>query len=54
MSANKMQQMLDFARHPRAAVIIHDLLMVAVAWVASSWLIEKIGGVSSSAVRIYS
>lgn len=46
MSANKMQQMLDFARHPRAAVIIHDLVMVAVAWVASSWLIEKIGGVS--------
>jgi FlaA1/EpsC-like NDP-sugar epimerase len=41
-----MKQLLQFARHPRAAVVVHDLLMVVVAWLASSWLVERIAGVS--------
>ncbi len=46
MSAKKMKQLLQIVRHPRGAVVVHDLLMVVVAWVASSWLIERIAGVS--------
>jgi len=30
-------------RHPRAAVVAHDLVMVAVAWFGASWLILKPG-----------
>ena len=44
MSANKMKQMLLKLRHPRAAVVAHDLLMVVAAWLASSWLVERISG----------
>ncbi len=43
-SANKMKQMLQTIRHPRVAVIAHDVLMVVVAWLASSWLVERISG----------
>ncbi len=32
-------------RHPRAAVIIHDLVMVAVSWLAAEWIVNR-GGVS--------
>ncbi len=45
MNANKMKQMLHNMRHPRVAVVAHDLLMVVVAWLASSWLIERISGI---------
>jgi FlaA1/EpsC-like NDP-sugar epimerase len=44
MSANKMKQMLHLARHPRAAVVAHDFCMVIVAWLASSWLVERLSG----------
>ena len=44
MSANKMKQMLQNMRHPRAAVVLHDLSMVIVAWLSSSWLVERITG----------
>jgi len=30
-------------RHPRAAVIAHDLLMVAIAWFGAGWLILQSG-----------
>lgn len=44
MSANKMKQMLQIVRHPRAAVVAHDIIMVVFAWLASSWLVERISG----------
>jgi FlaA1/EpsC-like NDP-sugar epimerase len=44
MSANKMKQMLQNIRHPRVAVVLHDLMMVIIAWLASSWLVERISG----------
>jgi len=30
-------------RHPRAAVVVHDLVMVAVAWLAAGWIINRSG-----------
>jgi FlaA1/EpsC-like NDP-sugar epimerase len=39
---NRLQRIL----HPRGAVVIHDLLMVVVSWLASSWLVERVAGVS--------
>jgi FlaA1/EpsC-like NDP-sugar epimerase len=30
-------------RHPRAAVVAHDLVMVAVAWLVAGWLIHRNG-----------
>ena len=30
-------------RHPRAAVIAHDLVMVAVSWLAAGWIIHRAG-----------
>jgi len=30
-------------RHPRAAVIAHDLVMVAVSWLAAGWIINRAG-----------
>jgi FlaA1/EpsC-like NDP-sugar epimerase len=30
-------------RHPRAAVVLHDLVMVAVAWLAAGWIINRSG-----------
>jgi FlaA1/EpsC-like NDP-sugar epimerase len=36
-------------RHPRAAVVVHDLVMVALAWLAAGWIINRngFGGVIS-------
>ncbi len=39
-----MNQMLHFLRHPRAAVVAHDIFMVVGAWLAASWLVERISG----------
>ena len=44
MSANKMKQMLQSVRHPRAAIVAHDLFMVLGAWFTSRWLVEQISG----------
>lgn len=33
-----MKRLIEFARHPRAAVVGHDLMMVVVAWLAAGWL----------------
>jgi len=33
-----MNRLLDIARHPRAAVVGHDLMMVVFAWLAAGWL----------------
>jgi len=30
-------------RHPRAAVVLHDLVMVALAWLAAGWIINRGG-----------
>ena len=32
---------LRIMRHPRAAVVAHDLLMVAVSWLAAGWIIQR-------------
>jgi FlaA1/EpsC-like NDP-sugar epimerase len=32
---------LRILRHPRAAVVAHDLLMVAVSWLAAGWIIQR-------------
>ncbi|MDX1460867.1 MAG: nucleoside-diphosphate sugar epimerase/dehydratase [Xanthomonadales bacterium] len=39
-----MKQLLQSVRHPRAAVVVHDMMMVLAAWLASSWLVERISG----------
>ena len=36
-----MNRMIDIVRHPRAAVIVHDLCMIVFAWLATAWLIES-------------
>ena len=36
-----MKRIIDVIRHPRAAVIVHDFCMVAVAWFVAVWLIES-------------
>ena len=30
-------------RHPRAAVVVHDLVMVALAWLAAGWIMNRNG-----------
>jgi len=30
-------------RHPRAAVIVHDLVMVGISWLAAGWIINRTG-----------
>ena len=39
---------LGLARHPRLAVVAHDMVMVLVAWVAAGWIIQQAGGTSLS------
>ena len=36
-----MKRIIDVVRHPRAAVVVHDLFMVFVSWLTVSWLIER-------------
>ncbi|MDX2416883.1 MAG: nucleoside-diphosphate sugar epimerase/dehydratase [Xanthomonadales bacterium] len=36
-----MKRIFDIVRHPRAAVVIHDLGMVVIAWLVAAWLIES-------------
>ncbi len=36
-----MKRIIEISHHPRAAVVLHDLMMVAVAWLTSGWLIER-------------
>jgi FlaA1/EpsC-like NDP-sugar epimerase len=34
---------LRFLRHPRAAVVAHDLVMVGFAWLAAGWIVKRNG-----------
>jgi FlaA1/EpsC-like NDP-sugar epimerase len=34
---------LRILRHPRAAVVAHDLVMVAISWLAAGWIINRSG-----------
>jgi FlaA1/EpsC-like NDP-sugar epimerase len=36
-----MKRIIGIVRHPRAAVIVHDLCMVVVAWFVAAWFIES-------------
>jgi FlaA1/EpsC-like NDP-sugar epimerase len=38
--------MFDFVRHPRAAVIVHDLCMVVLACLATTWFMESTSATS--------
>jgi FlaA1/EpsC-like NDP-sugar epimerase len=40
-----MKRIIELLRHPRAAVIVHDFCMVAVAWFVVDWLIESTSGI---------
>ncbi len=39
--------MMHWLRHPRAAVVCHDLVMVLIAWLTANWLQTQIMGVAS-------
>ena len=41
LSNNKFNKALYWLRHPRAAVVVHDLLMVMVASLATGWIVHK-------------
>ncbi|MGA9574113.1 MAG: nucleoside-diphosphate sugar epimerase/dehydratase [Lysobacterales bacterium] len=43
-----MKRIIDVIRHPRAAVIVHDFCMVAVAWFIAVWLIESTSALTVS------
>ncbi len=36
-----MKRIIDIVSHPRAAVVVHDLGMVLLAWYAAGWLTER-------------
>jgi len=36
-----MKRIIEIVRHPRAAVVVHDLGMVLLAWYAACWLTER-------------
>ena len=36
-----MKGIIEIIRHPRAAVIAHDLCMVVIAWMVAAWFIES-------------
>ena len=42
-----MKRIINIIRHPRGAVVIHDIFMVVLAWFATAWLIE-----GTSAIQI--
>jgi len=41
-----MKRIIDIIRHPRAAVIVHDFCMVAVASLVIAWLIESTSSIT--------
>ena len=36
-----MKRIIEIIRHPRAAVVVHDLCMVVIAWMVAAWFIES-------------
>ncbi len=36
-------KLMRILRHPRAAVIVHDLVMVGISWLAAGWIINRTG-----------
>ena len=36
-------KLMRILRHPRAAVIVHDLVMVGISWLAAGWIIRRTG-----------
>ena len=43
-----MKRIIDIVRHPRAAVIVHDFCMVAVASFVVAWLVESTSAITFS------
>ena len=43
-----MKRILEIVRHPRAAVIVHDLGMVLLAWYAAGWLTERPASIAAN------
>ncbi len=48
MNGNKTNSVLRVLRHPRLAVVIHDIVMVVVSWIAAGWIIQRAGGTNLS------
>lgn len=44
MRDNKTKSLGRILGHPRGAVVLHDMLAVAIAWVAASWMAERLSG----------
>ena len=44
MRDNKSKNLGQLLRHPRAAVVAHDTLVVLLSWVAARWLAERLSG----------
>ncbi len=44
-----MKRIIDLLQHPRAAVVIHDLIMVVAAWLTAGWFIERTSGIPLNA-----
>lgn len=43
-----MKRIIAILRHPRAAVVVHDLCMVLLAWYATGWLTERTAVISAN------
>ena len=41
MSNKNVKKALRLLRHPRAAVVVHDLVMVMVASLATGWIVHE-------------
>jgi FlaA1/EpsC-like NDP-sugar epimerase len=44
MNGNKTKSVLRTWRHPRLAVVAHDMVMVVASWVIAGWIIQRTGG----------
>jgi FlaA1/EpsC-like NDP-sugar epimerase len=43
LKRDKNMNVMRILRHPRAAVVVHDLVMVVFAWLAAGWIINRSG-----------
>jgi FlaA1/EpsC-like NDP-sugar epimerase len=43
LNGNESNSVLRTFRHPRLAVVAHDIFMVVIAWLAAGWIIQRTG-----------
>jgi FlaA1/EpsC-like NDP-sugar epimerase len=46
MTHNKPNGFWHLIQHPRAAVVLHDLTIVAIAWLCARWMVERLSDFS--------